>query len=117
MEQTIIFRKIKKMVNELKTVAEFDEAIKSKCVIDFTATWCPPCQFIGPKFVALADGGEYAGVTFHKLDVDANDQASAKAGISCMPTFQFYHNGTKVDELQGADENTLKTKLAAHAAR
>ena len=76
------------MVKELATLAEFEEVISGHtCVIDFTATWCPPCQHIGPEFVKLAESGEYPNVTFVKVDVDANTEASEKAGITCMPTF------------------------------
>jgi thiol-disulfide isomerase/thioredoxin len=101
------------MVNMLATVAEFDQACASTnlTVIDFTATWCPPCQMIGPKFVAMAGEAGFSGVSFLKLDVDANDQASAKAGITCMPTFQCWRDGKKVDELQGADENALRAMI------
>merc|ERR1712021_52108 len=86
------------MVKMLATEQEFDDAIKSDnlTVIDFTATWCPPCQFIGPKFVAMSEEADFSGVTFVKLDVDENDKASAKAGISCMPTFQFYKGGSRL---------------------
>jgi thiol-disulfide isomerase/thioredoxin len=101
------------MVQFLATVAEFDQACASTnlTVIDFTATWCPPCQMIGPKFVAMAGEAGFSGVTFVKLDVDANDQASAKAGITCMPTFQCYKGGAKVDQLEGADENALRAMI------
>merc|ERR1712226_1192945 len=97
----------------LDNEAEFDNALKSDklVVIDFTATWCPPCQRIGPKFEALAKSGDYPDVCFYKVDVDANDKASSKAGIQCMPTFQYYKNGQKIDELQGANENTLVEKI------
>ena len=64
------------MVNQLETKAAYEEATKADglVVIDFTATWCPPCQRIGPKFAAL--DGTYEGVTLHKLDVDANAEGA-----------------------------------------
>jgi thiol-disulfide isomerase/thioredoxin len=104
------------MVNMLETLESFEAATKSEglTVIDFTATWCPPCQMIGPKFVAMADEADFSGVTFFKLDVDANEKASEKAGINCMPTFQCYKAGAKVDELQGADVERLRAMIIKH---
>merc|ERR1712171_24490 len=98
---------LSKMVKTLDNVAQFEEALKSSnlVVIDFTATWCPPCQFIGPKFVAMAE--EFPNAVFVKVDVDANSETSSHCGINCMPTFQFYKNGVKVVQLEGADENGL----------
>merc|ERR1711907_772341 len=98
------------MVKQLATLAEYEETIKTGLVVvDFTATWCPPCQFIGPKFVAMA--GEFANATFVKVDVDANAEASGKAGIQCMPTFMVFKDGAKVDQLEGADEEGLRTMI------
>ena len=65
------------MVKQLETKAEFDEALKTDklVVVDFTATWCPPCQGITPKFATLAD--ELDGVVvLVKVDVDANSETS-----------------------------------------
>ena len=105
------------MVKELATKAEFDacltEAGDKLVVVDFTASWCPPCQMIKPKFHAMADDEAYKGIDFYQLDVDANGEGSQAAGIQCMPTFQFFKGGAKVDELQGANEGNLKEKLAA----
>merc|ERR1711924_307091 len=100
-----------KMVKYCETVAEFDEAVKGEClvVVDFTATWCPPCQRIGPKFEAL--DGKYEGVTLFKVDVDKNAEASEKAGIECMPTFKFYKGGVEVHQIQGADEAGIIAKM------
>ena len=47
------------------------------------------------------------------MDVDANNETAGACGISCMPTFQFYKNGEKVDELRGASEDQLRAKIAA----
>ena len=99
-------------VIELVTLADYKSAMEdnSKIAIDFTASWCPPCKMIGPKFVSMA--GDFPGIKFFKLDVDANKDAAQDAKIDAMPTFKFYHGGEKVDELVGASEEDLKKKLA-----
>ena len=102
------------MVELLKTLEEFTLATTKKygeklVVVDFTASWCPPCQMIGPKFVAMA--GEYEDVVFFKVDVDENADAAQHAGIEAMPTFQFFKNGLKLDQVRGADEQKLREAI------
>ena len=70
------------MCEYLADKAAFDAAIEEnksngKClVIDFTATWCPPCKMIGPKFEAWAGEADYANIVFRKVDVDANKETA-----------------------------------------
>ena len=102
----------------LATKAEFDECLKNagdKTVcIDFTATWCPPCKMIGPKFEAMEP--DFPNVVLVKCDVDANSETAQHCGISCMPTFQFWKNGKQIDgdKIEGANEATIKETLAKH---
>ena len=98
-------------VSQLMTLSAYQSAIKNnvKVAIDFTATWCPPCKVIGPKFDAFA--GVYPQIKFYKLDVDVNTEAARDANIKAMPTFKFYHNGDRVNEFVGASEVDLKNKL------
>ena len=96
------------------TKEEFDQIISDAgdklVAVDFTATWCPPCKRIGPIFEKMAE--DNSDVLFIKVDVDDNDETAAACKIECMPTFQFYKNGSKVDEFSGADESTLKEKVS-----
>ncbi|XP_045920356.1 thioredoxin-like [Micropterus dolomieu] len=105
------------MVRKVANLAEFnailEEAGVKLVVVDFTATWCGPCRQIGPEFEDESQKPENANVIFLKVDVDEAKDVSRSCKIRCMPTFQFYKNGVKVDEFSGADKATLVKKLAA----
>jgi len=81
-------------------------------VIDFFATWCGPCVFISPYFAELSE--QFTDVCFLKIDVDVCSSTSASCGVRAMPTFQFYKNGAKVDEMVGASKEKLKQLLEQH---
>merc|ERR1711976_623979 len=105
-----------KRVKMLHTLAEYEEAIKGSglTVVDFTASWCGPCINIAPKFEAMAN--EMTNATFVKVDVDQNQDASEKACINCMPTFQLYKNGQMIDSMEGANESKLRAMVEKHLA-
>uniref|UniRef100_A0A3Q2VPU2 Thioredoxin n=1 Tax=Haplochromis burtoni TaxID=8153 RepID=A0A3Q2VPU2_HAPBU len=87
------------------------EAGNKLVVVDFTATWCGPCQRIAPVYEKMAAAPENANVIFLKVDVDAAHDVSSSCGIRSMPTFQFYKNGQKLHEFSGADQATLLKKV------
>lgn len=73
------------MVQQVTELAAFNELIKGGqvVVVDFTATWCGPCQRIGPIFVKLAEeNSNNANMVFIKVDVDEASDISEKVGIS-----------------------------------
>ena len=57
-------------------------------IIDFYATWCPPCKSISHYFEELAEKGEFTNIIFARCDVDKNGDAALKAAVESMPTFQ-----------------------------
>mmetsp|Transcript_1837 Transcript_1837/g.3754 ORF Transcript_1837/g.3754 Transcript_1837/m.3754 type:complete len:108 (+) Transcript_1837:61-384(+) len=103
------------MVKMVEDKEEFDALLVTAAaedklvVVDFTATWCPPCRMIAPIFAELATSHPEAILV--KVDVDANAETAEACGISCMPTFQFFKGGEMVDKLEGASVETLTEKI------
>lgn len=78
-------------------------------VLYFTATWCGPCKAIAPTVQAFSE--KYPKVNFYKIDVDALEELTMYAGVNCMPTFQLYKGGERVDTLEGANAVALEEMI------
>lgn len=81
-------------------------------VVDFYAVWCGPCKMIAPK-IEEYQAANSTSVVLLKVNVDDCEDIAADMGISAMPTFHIYKNGNKVDELVGANFESLKSKIEA----
>jgi thioredoxin len=74
---------------------------KLPVVVDFWATWCPPCKLIDPIIDELAK--EYTGkVVVGKVDADANPDVVAQLHVMSLPTTIFFKDGKPVKTLVGA---------------
>lgn len=100
---------IKAINNQNDWTALFNTCGSKLVVVHFSATWCEPCKAIAPRFLALAT--EHPHCIFAEVDVEHNKVVSTKCGVTSMPTFQFFLNSTKVDELVGAKYDDLVSKL------
>lgn len=70
-------------------------------LVDFYASWCPPCRMLSPILEKLSK--EYADkVIFAKLNVDLNPITSQKHGITNLPTVALFKNGKPVSGFVGA---------------
>lgn len=78
-------------------------------VVDFSAVWCGPCQHIKPVYHALSS--EFPDVVFLEVDEALNRAMIGALGVRGFPTFHFYLNQSKVDELVGADPGHLRAKI------
>ena len=80
-------------------------------LVDFSATWCGPCQQLSPIIDELAE--EYSGkVKVGKVDIDKSQDVAAKFGIMSVPTVLIFKGGEKVDQVVGLLPKTqYKTKL------
>ena len=76
-------------------------------IVDFTASWCPPCRALSPVFEKLSQN--YIGkLRFARMDTDENLQTPVQAGIQGMPTLVLFANGQPVGRLVGPHPSRLQ---------
>ncbi|MFA6709939.1 MAG: thioredoxin [Candidatus Methanomethylophilaceae archaeon] len=94
------------------TDATFDTFVKSKkfVLIDCWASWCKPCQRMGPIIEKLAEISQKE-IAVGKLDVDSNSATSLKYSIQSIPTLLIFKDGKKVDDIVGLDPSLTADKL------
>ena len=90
------------------TLADFKSA--PAAVIDFTATWCGPCQVLGPLVDKLASEFKDT-VKIGKCDIDGNQEIAAEFGIMAVPTLVFFKNGEIVDQANGLPEDDFRSRI------
>jgi len=61
-------------------------------VVDFYATWCPPCRALSPILDRLA--GEFAGqIRFVKINSDEEPELADRYQIASLPTVLLFDSG------------------------
>ena len=103
---------------EAVTDSEFESAVLNSEVpvlVDFWATWCPPCRMIAPIVEQIhAELGDRVKVL--KMDTDENPSTALSLGIASIPTVMIFKNGKLAERTVGYRPNMkgdLKAKLEA----
>lgn len=81
-------------VIHLELAEELDNIISNgKVLVDFYATWCRPCQMLGPVLDELSEEVDYKIV---KIDVDKFPELAGKYGVRSIPTLVVTKDGELV---------------------
>lgn len=97
-------------VLHLQSIDQFDQLIaQGNVIIDFYATWCPPCKKLSPIIDKLAK--EYSNVRFIKINIDNFRPLANRFNIRSIPTLLFFKDGKNVHRNGSLTEKALKEKI------
>lgn len=109
-------------MSELKYVDDSNfevEVIKSSVpvLVDFSATWCGPCQRQLPILQKFADANVNK-VKVVKIDIDDAPEITSKLGIKGVPSMVLFNQGQRLDMKVGLTSlseltNFVITKIGA----
>jgi thioredoxin 1 len=69
-------------------------------LVDYWASWCPPCRMFGPVFERASEA--HPDITFGKVDTEAEQEIAIAANISSIPTLMAFRDGVLVFSQPGA---------------
>ena len=99
-------------------------------LVDFWASWCGPCRQFAPTYEAASEANP--DITFGSVNTEEEQELSAAAGISSIPTLMAFRDGILVfsqpgalppaaldqviDGVRGLDMDDVRRQIAAQAA-
>ena len=83
-------------------------------LVDFWASWCPPCRALGPIIDEIAtelDGHATVG----KLNVDEQAAVAEEYGITSLPTVLIFRDGNVVESFVGVQDKQVYVEALKRA--
>ncbi|KAI9776524.1 MAG: Cytoplasmic thioredoxin isoenzyme 2 [Peltula sp. TS41687] len=103
-------------VHNIQSLQEFKEKVidetQALVVVDCFATWCGPCKVIAPTIVTFSE--QHPQAKFYKIDVDEVSDVAKELGVTAMPTFYFFKNGTQIEKVIGANPTAIQQAIQTH---
>jgi thioredoxin 1 len=81
-------------------------------LVDFFATWCPPCKMLSPILEDISNSRKYKIV---KINIDDNPNIANRFKINSVPTLVVFKNGTPVEKSVGyIEKNEVISLMDRH---
>lgn len=69
-------------------------------IVDFWASWCGPCQMMGPLFEELSE--EFEGkLKFAKVSTEEEPEIAGSFGIQGIPSLSIVKGNQEIDRIVG----------------
>ncbi len=103
------------MATRSTTTFDFEtDVMQSKLpvLVDFWATWCPPCRAIAPSLEDISNELE-GKLQVIKVDIDENPELAERFGVRSIPTLKVFVGGKVAKEMLGAlPKQLIQAQLA-----
>ncbi|MDX5347000.1 MAG: thioredoxin family protein [Hymenobacteraceae bacterium] len=76
-------------------------------VVKYYADWCGNCRLFSPKFKRMSDDPQYDNITFVDVNAETSPEARKMAGVTNLPYFAVFKNGTMVDSVAASKEDAV----------
>jgi thioredoxin 1 len=82
-------------------------------LVDLWAEWCGPCKRFAPVFEKSSEA--HPGITFGKVDTEAEQALAGKLGIMSIPTLMMFRDGILLFNQAGALPESALEDLISQA--
>ncbi|HID22847.1 MAG TPA: thioredoxin, partial [Planctomycetaceae bacterium] len=100
-------------IHSVCLLATLGGGISENVLLDFTASWCGPCQQMAPIVARL----QRQGLPVRTVDVDEHPELARRFGIQNIPAFVLVINGRETTRRIGLTSETTLRALASRALK
>lgn len=78
-------------------------------LVDFNATWCPPCQALHPILEEIAEEGRDFKIV--AVDIDDSEDLAREYEVSSIPCLVLFKDGAEVERRVGLQPKKRLLKM------